>query len=65
MWGVTVQNEPEAAVGWEACLWTPAYQAAFVRDHLGPVHPTSHCLLLTTYYLLLTAYYVLLLTMYY
>ena len=23
LWGVTVQNEPEAAVGWEACLWTP------------------------------------------
>jgi len=37
MWGVTVQNEPEAAVGWEACLWTPEYQAQFVKDHLGPV----------------------------
>jgi glucosylceramidase len=37
MWGVTVQNEPEAAVGWEACLWTPEYMATFVRDHLGPV----------------------------
>ena len=37
MWGVTVQNEPEAAVGWEACLWTPAFMASFVRDHLGPV----------------------------
>ena len=37
MWGVTVQNEPEAAVGWEACLWTPSYQAQFVKDHLGPV----------------------------
>jgi hypothetical protein len=37
LWGVTVQNEPEAAVGWEACLWTPQFMAAFVRDHLGPV----------------------------
>ena len=37
LWGVTVQNEPEASVGWEACLWTPAYMASFVRDHLGPV----------------------------
>ena len=27
LWGVTVQNEPEAAVGWEACLWTPAFMA--------------------------------------
>ena len=37
MWGVTVQNEPEAAVGWEACLYTPQFMATFVRDHLGPV----------------------------
>ena len=37
LWGVTVQNEPEAAVGWEAMLWTPEYMASFVRDHLGPV----------------------------
>ena len=37
VWGVTPQNEPEAAVGWEACLMTPGFQAAFVRDHLGPV----------------------------
>jgi len=37
MWGVTVQNEPEAAVGWEACLWTPQYTAEFVKNHLGPV----------------------------
>ena len=37
LWGVTVQNEPEAAVGWEACLWTPQFMMEFVRDHLGPV----------------------------
>ena len=38
MWGVTVQNEAEAAdVGWEKMVWTPTFQAAFVRDHLGPV----------------------------
>ena len=37
MWGVTVQNEPEAAVGWEAMLWTPQFQAQFVKNHLGPV----------------------------
>ena len=42
MWGVTVQNEPEAAVGWEACLWTPKYMAQFVRDHLGPVLANDH-----------------------
>ena len=37
MWGVTVQNEPEAAVGWEACLYNASFMASFVRDHLGPV----------------------------
>ena len=42
LWGVTVQNEPEASVGWEACLWTPEYMAGFVRDHLGPVLEADH-----------------------
>ena len=37
IWGVTVQNEPEATAGWEAMLWTPDFMASFVRDHLGPV----------------------------
>ena len=37
MWGVTVQNEPEAAVGWEAMLWSPQFMASFVKNHLGPV----------------------------
>merc|ERR1719157_482133 len=37
MWAVTVQNEPEAAVGWEACLWTPQYQASFVKDSVKRV----------------------------
>ena len=42
LWGVTVQNEPEAHVRWEACLWTPRYMATFVRDHLGPVLEADH-----------------------
>jgi len=42
LWGVTVQNEPEAAVGWEACLYTPDFMASFVRDHLGPVLESDH-----------------------
>ena len=42
LWGVTVQNEPEAAVGWEACLWTAQYMAEFVRDYLGPVLEKEH-----------------------
>ena len=32
MWGVTIQNEAEAAdVGWEKCVYTPE-----VRDRNGP-----------------------------
>ena len=42
VWGVTVQNEPEAVAGWEAMLWTPQFMASFVRDHLGPVLQEAH-----------------------
>uniref|UniRef100_A0A7S4SP86 Glucosylceramidase n=1 Tax=Alexandrium monilatum TaxID=311494 RepID=A0A7S4SP86_9DINO len=33
---VSVQNEPEAAQIWEACIYTAEEERAFVRDHLGP-----------------------------
>eukprot|EP00698_Gefionella_okellyi_P012326 TRINITY_DN3314_c0_g1_i2.p1 TRINITY_DN3314_c0_g1~~TRINITY_DN3314_c0_g1_i2.p1 ORF type:complete len:324 (-),score=66.78 TRINITY_DN3314_c0_g1_i2:17-988(-) len=36
LWGLTVQNEAEFAAPWEACVYDPAQEAAFVRDHLGP-----------------------------
>lgn len=36
VWGLTVQNEPEAAQRWESCLYTPEQERDFVRDHLGP-----------------------------
>lgn len=36
IWGVTVQNEPEAAQPWESCVYSPEEEAAFVRDYLGP-----------------------------
>jgi glucosylceramidase len=36
VWAYTVQNEPEAHQTWESCLYPPAQEAAFVRDHLGP-----------------------------
>ena len=36
-WGITVQNEPEFAAPWEACTYTPAEQAAFVANFLGPI----------------------------
>ena len=31
VWGVTVQNEPEATAGWESMLWTPDFMASFVK----------------------------------
>ena len=37
LWGVSVQNEPEAATPWESCQWTGAEEAAFIRDFLGPM----------------------------
>merc|ERR1719265_2205013 len=36
IWGVSVQNEPEAAQKWESCLYTAEEERDFVRDHLGP-----------------------------
>ena len=42
MWGVTVQNEPEATAGWEAMLWTPSFMAEFVAEHLGPRLKADH-----------------------
>ena len=29
-----MQNEPEAAVGWEACVWNASFQASFVNEAL-------------------------------
>lgn len=37
-----MQNEPEAAVGWEACLYTAEFMASFVRDYLGPTLEKEH-----------------------
>ena len=42
VWAVTVQNEPEAAPGWEAMLWTPEFMASFVKSHLGPTLKADH-----------------------
>lgn len=36
IWGVTVQNEPEALQRWDSCLYSAAQERDFVRDHLGP-----------------------------
>lgn len=42
IWGLTVQNEPEASQTWDSCLYTGEEERDFVRDYLGPVlHDTG------------------------
>lgn len=36
VWGLTVQNEPEATQIWDSCIYTPSEECDFVRDYLGP-----------------------------
>lgn len=36
IWGITVQNEPEATQTWDSCIYTAQEEKDFVRDHLGP-----------------------------
>ncbi len=36
IWGLTVQNEPEAKQTWDSCLYTGEEERDFVRDYLGP-----------------------------
>lgn len=36
IWGLTVQNEPEATQTWDSCVFTGEEERDFVRDHLGP-----------------------------
>ena len=36
VWGVSVQNEPEARQRWDSCLYSAEAERDFVRDFLGP-----------------------------
>jgi glucosylceramidase len=36
IWGLTIQNEPEATQPWDSCTYTAEEERDFVRDHLGP-----------------------------
>lgn len=42
LWGVTPQNEPEFPAGWDACVYTPEFEAEFVVNHLGPMLHREH-----------------------
>ncbi|TRW89650.1 glycoside hydrolase family 30 protein [Candidatus Methylobacter oryzae] len=36
IWGLTVQNEPEATQTWDSCIYTGEEERDFVKDYLGP-----------------------------
>lgn len=36
IWGITVQNEPDAVQRWESCIYSAEEERDFVRDYLGP-----------------------------
>ena len=36
IWGISVQNEPEAKQVWDSCLYSAEEERDFVRDYLGP-----------------------------
>lgn len=36
IWGISVQNEPEAVQIWDSCIYTAEEERDFVRDYLGP-----------------------------
>jgi glucosylceramidase len=36
IWGITVQNEPEATQVWDSCRYTAEEERDFVKYHLGP-----------------------------
>jgi len=42
IWAVTPQNEPENVARWEACVYTPQQEMAFIAEQLGPVLKVDH-----------------------
>jgi glucosylceramidase len=36
IWGLSVQNEPQAVQTWDSCIYSGEEERDFVRDHLGP-----------------------------
>lgn len=37
IWGITVQNEPEATQVWDSCRYTAEEERDFVKNYLGPI----------------------------
>ena len=36
IWGISIQNEPEAKQTWDSCLYTAEEERDFIKNHLGP-----------------------------
>jgi glucosylceramidase len=36
IWGVSVQNEPDAVQVWDSCIYSAEAERDFIRDYLGP-----------------------------
>jgi len=36
IWGLSIQNEPEAKQTWDSCLYTADEERDFIKNHLGP-----------------------------
>ncbi len=36
IWGISVQNEPDAVQTWDSCIYSHEEERDFVRDYLGP-----------------------------
>ena len=36
IWGISVQNEPEAKQTWASCIYTAEEERDFIKDYLGP-----------------------------
>ena len=36
IWGLSIQNEPEAKQTWDSCLYTAYEERDFIKNHLGP-----------------------------
>ncbi|MFN7252660.1 MAG: glycoside hydrolase family 30 protein [Anaerobacillus sp.] len=37
IWGVSIQNEPEATQTWDSCRYTAEEERDFIKNHLGPI----------------------------
>jgi glucosylceramidase len=44
IWGISVQNEPDAKQTWDSCIYTAEDERDFIRDYLGPALDSENLL---------------------